>query len=214
MRREGMRTMAAVLVTAAALGAAGCGDVARTGKSPAYLIITALEGASGAEPNRFTSTVSSDVVTVVNRDVNGQQTPVPTVFGDPGRATFRIELKDPGTVDAPTTPSTLNQVTLSRYRVRYIRSDGRNTQGVDVPYGFDGAATVTVPGGSNVTVGFDLVRVQAKEEPPLRNLAFNGGAQVISTIAEITFYGQDQAGNEVSVTGTMSVNFADFGDPQ
>ena len=42
----------------------------------------------------------------------------------------------------------------------------------------------------------------------------SGGAQnVISTIAEVTFYGRDQAGNEVSVTGSISVNFSDFGDP-
>ena len=57
------------------------------------------------------------------------------------------------------------------------------------------------------------MRIQAKLEPPLANLA-NGGAQnVISTIAEVTFFGRDQAGNEVSVTGSISVNFSDFGDP-
>jgi hypothetical protein len=58
------------------------------------------------------------------------------------------------------------------------------------------------------------VRIQAKEEPPLRNMAFNGGAQIISTVAEITFYGKDQSGNDVVATGTMSVSFGDFGDPQ
>jgi len=36
---------------------------------------------------------------------------------------------------------------------------------------------------------------------------------VISTIAHVTFYGKDQNGNEVSVTGSISVNFADWGDP-
>ena len=39
-------------------------------------------------------------------------------------------------------------------------------------------------------------------------------ARTISTIAEVTFYGRDQAGNEVSATGMLSVNFGDFGDPQ
>ena len=33
-------------------------------------------------------------------------------------------------------------------------------------------------------------------------------------IAEVTFYGTDQAGNDVTVTGTISVTFADFGDPE
>ena len=36
---------------------------------------------------------------------------------------------------------------------------------------------------------------------------------MISTIAEVTFYGRDQAGNEISVTGLLSINFGDFGDP-
>ena len=64
----------------------------------------------------------------------------------------------------------------------------------------------------------DLVRIAAKREPPLANLrdtsSAPGGAQFIATIAEITFYGKDQTGNDVSATGSMSVSFADFGDPQ
>jgi hypothetical protein len=138
---------------------------------------------------------------------------VPTIFGDPGRVALRLGLRNPGTTANPTSPSTLNEITVSRYRVQYRRSDGRNVPGVDVPYGFDGAFTGTVSTTGSLTAGFDLVRVQAKIEPPLKNLA-NGGAQnVISTIAEITFFGRDQAGNEVSVTGSISVNFSDYGDP-
>ena len=49
-------TKAAVLaVLAAALGAAACGEVARTGRSPAFLIIERLEGASGADPDEFST---------------------------------------------------------------------------------------------------------------------------------------------------------------
>jgi hypothetical protein len=65
-----------------------------------------------------------------------------------------------------------------------------------------------------VAVGnFNLVRVQAKQEAPLQALTAGGGASTISTIAEITFYGEDQAGRAVSVTGRIGVNFADWGDP-
>jgi hypothetical protein len=39
------------------------------------------------------------------------------------------------------------------------------------------------------------------------------GAGVISTLAHVTFFGHDQTGREVSVTGTISVNFADWADP-
>jgi hypothetical protein len=96
--------------------------------------------------------------------------------------------------------------------VRYVRSDGKNTPGVHVPHPFDGAMTVTVnPAG--VTGTFVWVRVQSKLEAPLLGLRGLGGAIAISTLAEITFYGYDQAGREVSVTGNMSVNFADWADP-
>lgn len=203
------RAVRAALIGAVALSAASCGEVARTGQSPAFLIIDSLQGASGADPGTFGSIVSSDVVT----NVPTGAVLIPTVFADLGRVTVRLALRNPGTPGSPTSPSTLNEVTLTRYRVTYRRSDGRNTQGVDVPWGFDGAFTVTVPSGGSASVGFDLVRVQAKLESPLRNLAGGGAQNVISTIAEITFYGRDQAGNEVSVTGSISVNFSDFGDP-
>ena len=41
-----------------------------------------------------------------------------------------------------------------------------------------------------------------------------GGAVAISTIADVTFYGRDQVGNEVSVMGSISVNFADWADEE
>jgi hypothetical protein len=201
------------LAAAAALWTSACGDVARAGRSPAYLIIAALEGASGAEPDEFGTTVFSDVVTLVEQDVNGEKVKVATIFPDIGRVTFRLGLKDPGPTTAPTVPSPLNDITVTRYRVVYRRADGRNTQGVDVPYAHDGGMTVTIRGGTSTQGFFDLVRIAAKREPPLANMRNVGGAQNIGTVAEITFWGADQAGNEVSVSGLMSVTFADFGDP-
>jgi hypothetical protein len=204
------RAARAALIGAVAVAASSCGEVARTGQSPAFVIIDSIQGASGADPGAFTSVVSSDVITNVQ---GAGSVRVPTVFADLGRVTMRLALRNPGTSANPTTPSTLNEVTLTRYRVTYRRSDGRNTQGVDVPWAFDGAFTVTIPAGGTASVGFDLVRVQAKIESPLRNLVGGGAQGVISTVAEITFYGRDQAGNEVSASGTIGVNFSDFGDP-
>lgn len=203
--------MAALLVAAAAFVTSACGEVARTGRSPAYLQIVNLEAASGAEPDAFGNTLFSDVLTLVKDDDDNL---VPTIFGDLGRVEFRVGLKDPGATGVPTAASPLNAITLSQYRVVFKRSDGRNTQGVDVPYAFDGGLTFTVPASGTAQGTFPIVRHQAKEEPPLRAMAYNGGAQLISTVAEITFYGRDQAGNDVVATGTMSVNFGDFGDPK
>ena len=51
---------------------------------------------------------------------------------------------------------------------------------------------------------FALVRAQAKIEAPLKSLAGGGGAALISTIADVTFYGKDQTGNDVAATGSIS----------
>ncbi len=94
--------------------------------------------------------------------------------------------------------------------MRYIRADGRNTPGVDVPYGFDGAFTGTV-GAGEFTAGFELVGTSPKRKHRCGRWRATG--VIISTIAEITFYGHDQTGREVSVTGQMLVSFGNFGDP-
>jgi hypothetical protein len=207
-------TAAALAVSAAALLTASCGDVARTGRAPAMLVIELLEAASGAEDQDFTTNLLSDVQTMVETTVDGQTVRFPTIFNDPGRVTFRLTLKNPGLPTSPLGPSTLNEITVNRYRVVFKRADGRNTPGVDVPHAFDGAFTVVVPANGTAVIGFDLVRHQAKSEPPLRNLIGGGSAVFISTIAEITFYGRDLAGNEVTATGFITVNFGDWADPE
>jgi hypothetical protein len=105
-----------------------------------------------------------------------------------------------------------NNVVFDRYRVTFVRSDGRNTPGVDVPYSFDGVMNLFLELGTDNSSGFTLVRQQAKLEPPLVNLAGNGGAIVISTIAQVDFYGADRAGRAISVTGYINVTFADFAE--
>lgn len=192
----------AIAVSGALSLGACASDLTRTGSSPAFVIVDSLVAASGAEPDVFGSPLHSDVQTFGS------------IFNDLARVTMRLGLKNPGTVVNPTAPSTLNTITLNRYHVRYVRSDGRNTQGVDVPYAFDGAVTVTIPSNGTVTFGFDIVRHQAKAEPPLRNMVGLGGALLVSTIAEVTFFGRDQVGNEVTATASISVSFGDFGDPE
>jgi len=178
----------------------------RTGRSPVFLVITNLQGeaGNGGTPSQF---LLSDVQVLVEQTINGVVTQVPTYFNDVATATFLVEAKN------PTVPTTgINAVTITRYRVVFRRSDGRNTPGTDVPYGFDGAATTTIAAGGTGSLSFDLIRHQAKLETPLRNLVGFGGVGFISTIAEITFYGHDQNGNEMVVTGSMDVQFGDFAD--
>ena len=199
-------------LAAVVLATTSCGNVATSSRAPAYLIIDNLTGASGANPSTFGNPVTSDVLTLVTK--GGTCTvaaPCPTYFNDLGQAILRLALKDVGTTATPNAPTSNNEITISQYHVDYQRADGRNTQGVDVPFAFDNGLTATVPAAGNVTVAFELVRNNAKKEAPLVQLVTNTG--IINTIANVTFYGADRAGNAVSVTGHIAVNFGNFGDP-
>ena len=155
---------------ACAAALSGCSETIREGDGPVQAMVTSLEAAPGAEPNKFGGTLSSDVLTLVKKDVNGVKVKVPTIFSDAGRVIVTLALKNPGVPGSPTSPTAMNDVTFTRYRVVYKRADGRNMPGVDVPYPFDSAATFTARVGTPVTAGFELVRVTAKEEAPLRAL--------------------------------------------
>lgn len=197
------------LIGLAALVAASvsCGDVVRQGSSPVYLVINSLKGIKGGitagQPSDF---LESDVITNV-------LTPAPpcpclTFFDDSGQVTLSTPLKDTGAT-AALSPTTNNQVTINRFHVEYIRADGRNTPGVDVPYPFDGAVTGTIAGGP-LTLNFNLVRGSAKQEGPLVQL--RSSSTMLTVIAKVTFYGADRVGNAVSATGQIQINFANFGD--
>ncbi|HET7695101.1 MAG TPA: hypothetical protein VFK57_05285 [Vicinamibacterales bacterium] len=167
---------------------ASCSKTIRTGQASSYLVITSLVGGPQSD-----NTVESDVISDEG-----------TVFTDVAEATFQLQMKDPNGLG----PGPVNAITLTQYRVEYVRSDGRNVEGVDVPFSFTSGVTATISGSGSV--GFTLVRLQAKQEAPLRALRSGGGARIISTIARITFYGHDQTGREVSVTGNLDVTFADW----
>jgi len=192
---------AVVLVSSASCGS----ELLRTGRAPAYMLVANLSGQANGETD--TAVLLSDVEVLVDETVNGQTVKVKTYTNDNAIATIRVDLKNP-TVGA----TAINAITVQRYHVLFRRSDGRNTPGVDVPFPFDGAVAATIDAGSTNDVVFELVRHQAKLEPPLHNLVGFGGLGFISAIAEITFYGRDQNGNEVTATGSMDVQFGDFAD--
>ena len=206
MQRTGIGSVALL-----ALLSSGCGDLVRQGRSPVQLVINKLEASSGATPGEFGGTLNSDVETLVERDVNGETVRVPTIFNDAAQVVMSLILKDQGQAGIGATPSPTNAVTITRYRVSFRRTDGRNTPGVDVPFAFDSGVTFTVPPDGTVEAGFELVRHTAKQESPLA--ALRRQRDMISTITEITFFGRDLAGNDISVSGTIGVTFGDFGDP-
>jgi hypothetical protein len=198
-----------VLLTLAALASSSCGEFTREGRSPAIVVIRSLAVARGDTPDELVGNLLSDVIVLRTSPAPCSDTsPCRTTFNDVGEVQMSLILKDPVGAAGP---STLNQVTINRYRVEYRRTDGRNTPGVDVPFPFDSAITFTVLGDGVASMGFEIVRHVAKGEAPLKALESNG--QIINTIARVTFYGRDQAGNEVSVWGDVGIDFGDFADP-
>ena len=206
-----MRTFIRGLCLAALIAVtASCGDVSRQGSSPVYLVIDILQGQRGGPTlgpasNPLISAVLTNVTTPAPCSTTS---PCPTVFGDAGQATLRAPLKNIGAT-AALAPTSNNEVTINRIHVEYTRADGRNTPGVDVPFGFDSAITGTITAGATLQLGFELVHVVAKEESPLVQLRTS--SNVISAIATVTFYGTDRVGNNIQVSGQMQIEFGNFG---
>jgi len=181
-----------VALAALASVSASCGEFTRQGTAPVIVVVDRLS----VEDDQ--GTLQSDVLTEGS------------VVNDMAEVRLRLILKDPGDGPVSAGPSQLNSVTITRYRVEYRRTDGRNVQGVDVPFAFDSGLTFTISSGQSANAVFQIVRNTAKAEAPLKALATNG--EIISTIAYVTFYGHDQAGNDVSANASIGIDFANFAD--
>jgi hypothetical protein len=173
--------------TALALALAGCSaDYVEDNQAPVLLLIKAINGGaqldSDVRNGEFSTFVCEDEVEV---EVTSQK-------------------KNP---NGPTAAS--SDVQLGSYTVRYTRSDGRGTEGVDVPYRVTGNLATTVAVGGTTTFPLEVVRRQAKVEPPLSSIY---QAALLTVTAEVTLYGKTISGASVSATGRFQIDFADFGD--
>ncbi len=168
----------------------GCTPSYVTGNSaPVNLIITSINGGSeldsdirsGEESSFICPDVVKVTVAVRNKNPNG---PAPYVPG---------------------------AVLLQSYEVRYFRTDGRGTEGVDVPYRITGnlSFSIDVSTGGNSTVAIEVVRRQAKLEPPLSTI---NQANILTAMAQVTLFGQTVAGEAVTASASFQIDFADFGD--
>jgi hypothetical protein len=187
-RKVGWKNGAGAGVLALALAAVGC--------APDYVT------SSTAPVNLLVASVNEGVV--LDSDVRLSSG---TICPDTVQVALAVRAKNQNEVDI-TVPQ---HVLVQQYEVRYLRTDGRANEGVDVPYRYAGplAFEVDVATSGTSTVPVQVVRRQAKLEPPLSNIT---GFQIVSMIAEITISGQTVAGQAVSGTGRMQIDFADFGD--
>jgi hypothetical protein len=81
-------------------------------------------------------------------------------------------------------------------------------EGLDVPYRFSAPMTATLEPNDEATVVIDLVRQQAKLEPPLSSIA---GLAIVEMTAHVTVYGETISRKGVSASGAAAIRFADYG---
>jgi hypothetical protein len=181
---------AKVLVMAlGTLAMVGCTpDWAKNGDAPVVLLMTAINDGAPLSSDLSISTgaVCPDIVPL--RLENHFKNPNVTSTG------FRHDF------------------TVERYEVRYFRSDGRNTEGVDVPYRISGNVAQEVIEESTATLQLEVVRRQAKLEPPLANLA-GGNPSVLTMFAEVTLHARTTTGQTTNpVSARLHIDFAEFDD--
>jgi hypothetical protein len=104
-----------------------------------------------------------------------------------------------------------DDIVIERYEVRYYRSDGRGVEGVDVPFRISGSLAFEIIGEEATNVNIEVVRRQAKLEPPVSQLVNGGGAFIVTMFAEITLHARTTTGATTNTaTGRLQINFADF----
>ena len=180
------------------VGLGGCSSQYATSSSASVnLIIASVNG--GAK-------LDSDVLN--GTGIGNGSTPDSTfICPDTVSVAVAVRNKNPN-APAPSVPSA---VLIQSYEVRYVRSDGRATEGVDVPYRITGQLTFSVDVADSGTSSFPLevVRRQAKLEPPISSIL---QANILTVTAEITLYGQTVSGDRVTATGALQIDFGDFFD--
>ncbi|MCY4637186.1 MAG: hypothetical protein OXG04_22270 [Acidobacteria bacterium] len=198
----GDRTAAPLVIVGLAAAVACAGEGPASSRSSVTLVVERLGASSDAMAGHSTRTfIRSDVV------AGGMVAP------DAVQVTLRLVPKDPGTATGPVAPSGAHIATVDRYRVRYVRSDGLDTPGIDVPHAWDGALGLTASLAAE-TVEIVLVRASAKLDPPLVTLREGGGDVVINALAYVTFYGRDHGGARVEAVGAIGIEFGDWSDAE
>ncbi len=130
-----------------------------------------------------------------------------TIYADAAEISLSATLLDPASFLGP---SVYNTVTINRYTVDYMRTDGQNTPGEDVPYPFEGTLSITAAVDSAIAFSIVVVRAAAKAEPPLVNLHAGRDEGILTVQAKITLYGNDQANRTVTAVGYLTIYFANY----
>jgi hypothetical protein len=191
-RRKAMRAVGMVTAFVLVIGSSGCvPGYVRENESPVLFRITSIS------PTVIASNVGTPAADLVSVSV-------------------AVRPKNPLN---NVVPQIAEAVFVEQYRVRFLRTDGRDVEGVDVPFSFSGALTqvIDIATAGSTALSIPLVRAQAKQEAPLRSLVAvipgpNGGIlnPTVTMTAEITIFGRTTAGEAVSDTARVTVDFVDL----
>jgi hypothetical protein len=195
-KKKSTGTLLILAVLPAILMLSGCNPLEDDSKSSSFIIVESITGTDLS--GKTASFLQSDVVLTSS-----------IVVADVATATLQASLLDPAPI---LKPGQFNDIMLDRYIVSYSRVDGKNRQGVDVPYSFEGALTQILKIGTSTSISFVVVREVAKIESPLIDLAQNRAEGVIEATAKIEFYGHDLTENKVKATGYLTIFFANYAD--
>jgi len=166
-------------------------------ESGSKLILVSLQGVN--LENQKSNIAYSDVITSSGG-----------IFDDVGTATMITVLID----SADTSPTAYQDVLVDQIDVKFFRTDGRNVEGVDVPYSFRQPMAQLVPVGTQVEIPFVIIRHVAKLEPPLVALFEDWNRDIVlQLVAQVTIHGKDAAGFRVQpVTQNITVWCSNFAD--
>lgn len=176
-----------------------CNPIENESDSASILILKSMTGTDleGNEVNYL----QSDVLFV------DPSTSVETITADGAKASLGTTLLDPASAYGP---SSFNGITVDRYVVTYMRADGKNVEGVDVPYSFEGALSAFIEVDSSVDISFVIVRAISKAEPPLIDLIDGRAEGVLNVNTKVDFYGHDLTNRNVKATGYISIFFTNY----
>jgi hypothetical protein len=196
-----MKLKVLVLIIAL-LALAGCVAKENDSTSASFLVIRSLTG-NDLDGTEGSTTVFSDVLT------DG------SIVNDNGVASVEARTYNPvEDSDAHDITYYMN-VIVDQVDVEFMRTDGRNVEGVDVPYRFTQPVNMLVAIGDKVDLSFVLIRHVAKLEPPLfalREVPNQG--KILELVAKVTLHGKDLGGHRVNpVSGYITVWCGNFADP-
>lgn len=197
-----VRAFRAVAALALLAGAVACANpVENESQSASRLILDSLTGID-VEGNSA-GFLNSDVI-LIDSDTGAK-----SWRADAATATFSVIPYDPEPILGT---SSYYDVQITRYTVTFVRNDGRNVPGKDVPFPFEGQLNLKIAVNETGATSFVIVREVAKQEMPLLGLSSGFIGDVLNMTAVVEFYGRDMTGRMVKATGRLTVYFANYAD--